>query len=160
MDQKGGQGMTVADLNQIETDEAVKFKLLPDRRFVIKGKPSASDRALARIADCRNEIPDLLIERDGDGEVVTERIIPTGVPSLEIQRERYIAWYSGRSGYYQPSPEQLDRMMAACEEGDLLIFDFALSFTVIKPNGRIVGVNRKGEIVPPSPYSPAMQQGK
>jgi hypothetical protein len=155
--------MNVADLNQIETDESVKFKLLPDRRFLIKGKPSAQDRALARIADRRNEIPDLLIERDGDGEVVTERIIPTGVPSLAIQRELYIAWFSGRSGYYRPTLEQVEKMMAACQEGDLLVFDFALSFTVIKPNGRVIAVNRRGEICEPSPYSPAMaqqQQGK
>jgi hypothetical protein len=154
--------MTVTDLNQIETEEAVKFRLLPNRRFLIKGKPSAADRALARIAN-RDEIPTLLIERDGDGEVVTERIIPTGVPTLAVQRERYVAWFIGRSEYYKPTAAQLDLMMAAVQEGDLLVFDFALSFTVIKPNGRVVAVNRRGEICEPSPYSPAMtqqQQGK
>jgi hypothetical protein len=153
--------MTIIDLNQIETDEAVKFRLLPGGRFVIKGKPSAQDRALARIAGCRDEIPALLEERDGDGEVVTERIIPTGVPSLAIQRGRYVAWFSSRSEYYKPNEKQLDLMMAAVEEGDLLVFDFALSFTVIKPNGTVIAVNRKGEICEPSPYSPALvQQGK
>jgi hypothetical protein len=150
--------MTIRDLNQIEREEAVKFKLLPGRRFVIRGKPSAADRALARIAGCRDEVPTLLIERDGDGEEITERIIPTGVPSLAIQRERYVAWFSGRSEYYKPTEKQLDKMMAACEEGGLLVFDFALSFTVVKPNGRVIAIDRHGRENPPSPYSPAMQQ--
>jgi hypothetical protein len=52
-------------------------------------------------------------------------------------------------------------MMAAVEPGDLIIPDFALSFSVVKPSGRVVAVNRRGEVVAPSPYSPALaQQGK
>jgi hypothetical protein len=148
--------MTITDLTQIEAEETVKFKLLPGGRFVIRGKPSAQDRALARIADCRNEVPALLEARDGDGEAITERVIATNVPSLAIQRERYVQWFSDRSEYYKPTEKQLDLMMAAVEEGDLLVFDFALSFSVIKPNGRVVAVNRRGEICAPSPYSPAL----
>ena len=49
-------------------------------------------------------------------------------------------------------------MMAAVVEGDLIIPDFALSFSVVKPNGRVVAVNRRGEVVAPSPYSPALAQ--
>ena len=151
--------MTIAGLSQIETDEKVKFKLLPGGRFVIRGKPSAQDKALARIADCRDEIPALLEQREG--EEITERIIATNIPSLEIQREQYVQWFSGRSEYYKPTPEQLDLMMAAVEPGDLIIPDFALSFSVLKPSGRVVAVNRRGEVVAPSPYSPALaQQGK
>ena len=152
--------MTIAGLSQIETEEKVKFKLLPGGRFVIRGKPSAQDKALARIADCRDEIPALLEQRDGDGEEITERVIATNVPSKAIQRELYVAWFSGRSEYYKPSPEQLDLMMAAVEPGDLIIPDFALSFSVLKPTGRVVAVNRRGELVAPSPYSPALAQGK
>jgi hypothetical protein len=40
------------------------------------------------------------------------------VPPLEAQRANYIRWYSNRPKYCQPSPAELDRMMAACEEGD------------------------------------------
>lgn len=154
--------MTIEDLSAIETEEGVKFKLLAGGKgFTIKGKPRAQDKALARIADCRDEIPALLEERDGDGEEITERVIATDVPSLEIQRENYVAWFSGRGEYYKPTPEQLDLMIAAVEPGDLIVPDFALSFSVVKPNGRVVAVNRRGEIVAPSPYTPALaQQGK
>lgn len=149
--------MTIAELSQIEAELAVKFKLLPGHRFVIRGKASAQDKALARIANCRDEIPALLEERD---EAITERIIATNIPSLEIQREQYVQWFSGRSEYYKPTPAELDLMMAAVEEGDLIIPDFALSFSVLKPSGRVVAVNRRGEVVAPSPYSPALAQGK
>ena len=99
--------MTIAGLSQIETEEKVKFKLLPGGRFVIRGKPSAQDKALARIADCRDEIPGLLEQRDGDAEEITERVIATNIPSLAIQRELYIAWFSGRSEYYKPTLREL-----------------------------------------------------
>jgi hypothetical protein len=152
--------MTITGLSQIETEETVKFKLLAGGRFVIRGKPTAQEKALARIADCRDEIPALLEERDGDTEAITERVIATNIPSLAIQRELYVAWFSGRSEYYKPTLRELDLMMAAVEEGDLIIPDFALSFSVLKPNGRVVAVNRRGEVIAPSPYSPALAQGK
>jgi hypothetical protein len=161
MEQKGERKMTIAELSQIETEEKVKFKLLDGGRFVIRGKPTAQEKALARIADCRDEIPRLLEERDGDTEEITERIIATNVPAWGIQRENYVRWFQARSDYYWPTPEQLDVMMAAVEPGDLIIPDFALSFSVVKPNGRVVAVNRRGEVVAPSPYTPALaQQGK
>ena len=150
--------MTITGLSEIESEEKVKFKLLPGGRFVIRGKPSAQDKALARVANCRDEIPALLEERDGDGEEITERVIATNVPALGIQRENYIRWFQARSTYYHPSPEQLDLMMGAVEPGDLIIPDFALSFSVLKPSGRVVAVNRRGEIEAPSPYSPALAQ--
>ena len=50
-----------------------------------------------------------------------------------------------------PRPEQLDIMMAAVEPGDLIVPDFALSFSVIKPNGKVIAVDRRGRISEPSP---------
>jgi hypothetical protein len=117
-------------------------------------------RRRARASAIRDEIPALLEQRDGETEEITERVIATNVPSLEIQRERYIAWYSGRSEHYKPTPEQLNLMMSAVEPGDLIAPDFALSFSVVKPNGRVVAVDRKRKINEPSPYSPALAQGK
>lgn len=152
--------MTITELSAIETELGIRFKLLSGGRFVIRGKTTAQEKALARIANCRDEIPALLEERDGGTEEITERVIATNVPALAIQRERYVAWFSGRSEYFKPTPEQLDLMMAACEPGDLLVFDFALSFSVVKPNGRVVAVDRRGRINEPSPYSPALAQGK
>jgi hypothetical protein len=45
-------------------------------------------------------------------------------------------------------------MIAACEEGDELLFDFAHSFTVRKPDGRLISINRRGKVERPSVYSP------
>jgi hypothetical protein len=45
--------MTIAGLSQIEIEEKVKFKLLPGGRFVIRGKPTAQEKARARIGNPR-----------------------------------------------------------------------------------------------------------
>ena len=161
MEQKGERGnedsRTIANRDSGKGQVPASFR----RQVRHKGKPSAQDRALARIADCRDKIPALLEERDGDIEEVVERIIATSVPDLSIQRANYVRWFQARPMYYHPRPEQLDIMMAAVEPGDLIVPDFALSFSVIKPNGKVIAVDRRGRISEPSPYSPALaQQGR
>jgi hypothetical protein len=49
-------------------------------------------------------------------------------------------------------------MFGACEEGDEIIFDFAHSFTVRKLDGRLLQIDRRGRVAPPSAYSPAVRQ--
>ena len=51
-------------------------------------------------------------------------------------------------------------MFSKVEENDLVLPDFAHSFSVRKPNGLLVQVDRKGRITPPSPYTPHAVKGK
>jgi hypothetical protein len=102
----------------------------------------------------------LLRERQGipePGEVIVTREVSPGVPSLAIQRANYIAWLSTKSGYYQPSTEELNKMFRALEEGDEVLPDFAHSFSVRKPDGRLISIDRKGRIGQPSLYAPALK---
>lgn len=151
--------MDIAELQVIETEEGVAFSLRDNGKIRVKGKNSAVDRALERIAGHRDEVAALLRERGSveDEDVVRE--IASSVPSLAVQRQNYIAWFSMRSTYYHPTAAQLDIMFAACEEGDEIIPDFALSFTVRKPDGRLLQIDRRGRVTPPSAYSPA-REGK
>jgi hypothetical protein len=152
--------MDIAELSAIESEEQVVFKLRPNGKFRVKGTDTAIAKALARITN-RDEVAAVLRERDGDPEPVVEREIAIHVPDLEVQRANYVRWFQARPTYYHPTLAQLDVMMAACEEGDLLVFDFALSFSVIKPNGKVIAIDRRGRVTEPSPYSPALaQQGK
>jgi hypothetical protein len=144
--------MTIEELNKIESHEKVKFALEPGGLFTVEGEDAAVDRALGQID--RNEIVALLRERDGSLEPIVKRIIPLNVLSKAAYRENYKRWYSAQSGYYHPTEAEEDRMFAAIEEGWEVLFDFAHSVTCRLPDGRLVAVNRKGKIDPPSPYSP------
>ena len=84
---------------------------------------------------------------------VRVRLRPEVAPK-KYQREKYIGWFLNQPKYYQPSEIELERMMSAVQEGDEILPDFAHSFSVRKPDGRLVSVNRKGQVVVPSLYSP------
>jgi hypothetical protein len=146
--------MDIEQLKEIESAEAVEFSLKPDSKIAIKGTDSAVDRVLARID--RDEVAALLAEHRPLIEPVVERVISTRVPALAIQRQNYISWFMAKSGYYQPTEDQLDRMFSVLQEGDEVLPDFAHSFSVRRPNGSIIQVDRKGRISQPSPYSPAV----
>ena len=151
--------MDIAELSAIESELEVVFKLRPGGKFTIKGTDPAIAKALARITS-RDEVAAALRERDGDPEPIVEREIATGVPSLEVQKENYITWYQQRSTYYHPTEKELELMFSKVEPGDEVLPDFAHSFTVRKPNGLLVQVDRKGRISPPSPYTPHLVKGK
>jgi hypothetical protein len=148
------------ELQQIEAENGVVFSLNGERKVEATGTAEAIDRALQQISD-RGELVVLLRQRQGlpeiDEEPVVTRMIPVGVPSVEVQRQNYVRWFTAQPKYFQPKPEELDLMFAAVEEGDELVFDFAQSFTVRKPNGLLISVDRKGRIGKPSPYSPALK---
>ena len=144
--------MDLEQLTEVETKEGIKFALEPGGRLSVEGEDAAVDRALAQID--RSEIVALLRERDGSPEPIVKRIIPLNVLNKATYRENYIKWYSGMSEYYRPSEAELDKMFSAIEEGDEVLFDFAHSVTVRKPNGLLVAVDRRGRINPPSPYTP------
>jgi hypothetical protein len=152
--------MNIVELETIETEEGVAFSLTEAGRIAAKGPGAALDRALARILPFRSEVAALLRERQGfpdPGEAIVTREISPNVPALAVQAANYRTWFTARGVYYTPSDEELARMMAAVEEGDEILFDFAHSFSVRKPNGLIVAVNRKGQTVAPSSYSPALK---
>ena len=152
--------MDINELQQIETEEGVVFSLNSERKVEATGRAESIDRALKRIGD-REELVGLLRQRQGlpevDEEPIVTRTIPVGVPPVEITKRNYKTWYEKRPKYFWPKPEEFERMFAAVEEGDEVIFDFAHSFTVRKPNGLLVQVDRKGRVSAPSPYSPAIQ---
>lgn len=156
--------MDIKEIDAIETEEGVKFSLNDATgRIVTAGPEAAVDRALARIALFRDEVGEALRERQGlpkPGEKIVVREISPNVPSLAVYRQNYRIFFTARGVYFTPTEEELDRMFAACEEGDELLFDFAHSFTVRKPNGLLVSINRKGQVSPPSPYSPAVTTQK
>ncbi|HZS53057.1 MAG TPA: hypothetical protein VFA65_01535, partial [Bryobacteraceae bacterium] len=108
----------------------------------------------------RYEIERLLRRRQGLTEVEeVEREIDLKVPSLDVQKQNYLRWARQRGAYYTPTPEQVDLMWSALEEGDQVIFDFALTITVKKPDGLLIAIDRRGKQVDVSPYSPAVRDG-
>jgi len=82
------------------------------------------------------------------------------VPSVEVQKQNYITWYQQRSTYYHPTEKELELMFSKVEEGDESLPDFARSFTVRKPNGLLIQIDRKGRVSPPSPYTPHAVKAK
>jgi hypothetical protein len=154
--------MDIEELQGIETEERVKFSLNDATgRIETKGPENAVDRALVRIALFRDEVAEVLRERQGlpkPGEKIVTREVSTNVLPLAVYRANYRPWFTARGAYYTPKEEEIDRMFAACEEGDEIIFDFAHSFTVRKPNGLLVSVDRRGRVNPPSPYTPAVKK--
>jgi hypothetical protein len=153
--------MEMSELEQIEREERVPFVLNDQRRLEMTGTDQAITRALARIGNRRDELVALLRQRQGlpdhDEEPIVKRTIPIGVPSVEVQKQNYVTWFMARPKIFQPKPDELDRMFAAVEAGDEVIFDFALSITVRRSSGLIVAIDRKGRIAEPSPYSPAVR---
>jgi hypothetical protein len=155
--------MTIEELELIEREETVAFSLSEMGRIAAKGTEAAVDAALARIAPFRDETAVLLRKRQGlpdPAEAIVVREVSASVPSLAAQRANYVTWFAARGAYYTPTDEQLDKMFAACSEGDEVIPDFAYSFSVRRPNGLVVSVDRKGRVGPPSPYSPAVRPAK
>jgi hypothetical protein len=152
----------IKEIENIETEEGVKFSLNDaNGRIVTSGPEAAVDRTLVRIALFRDELAEALRERQGlpkSGERIVTREVSPKVPALAVSRANYIRWFSAKGAYFTPTEDELDRMFAACSEGDEVLFDFAHSFTVRKPNGLLVSVDRKGRVSQPSPYSPAMQK--
>jgi hypothetical protein len=69
---------------------------------------------------------------------------------LAAEEERYIAWYSQKSKYWQPNDAQREKMFEACrklqaEPGIAKIyFNYAVSFSVVLKNDQIVDVFRDG----------------
>ena len=154
--------MDIQELEAIETEAGVAFSFnRATGRIEAKGPAALVDRALARIVLFRDEVAEVLHERQGlpkPGEEIVVREVSPSVPALDVQRANYIRWFSAKGAYFTPTEDELDRMFAACSEGDEVLFDFAHSFTVRKPNGLLVSVDRKGRVSQPSPYSPAMQK--
>jgi hypothetical protein len=150
--------MDLEQLTEVETKEGIRFKLEPGGGLSVEGEDAAIDRVLAQID--RHEIAKLVRERDGSPEPIVKRVLALNVPSKEVQRENYIAWYKARSEYYWPSESELDVMFSKVEPDDLVLPDFAHSFSVRKPNGLLVQVDRKGRVNPPSQYSPHLVKGK
>ena len=150
--------MDLEELTQVETKEGIKFTLVPGGGLSVEGEDAAIDRVLAQID--RHEVAKLVRQRDGSPEPIVKRVLALDVPSRQVQRENYVAWYKARSQYYWPSESELDVMFSKVEENDLVLPDFAHSFSVRKPNGLLVQVDRKGRISPPSPYTPHAVKGK
>ena len=152
--------MDIDELELIETEEGMHFLYKSATRIGAKGPQAAVDRALDRIADHREQVLELMRVRQGvpaEGEEQVEREIAVNIPSKAVQKSNYVAWFTKQSKYYHPSESELEVMFNAVEEGDLVLPDFAHSFTVRKPNGLLVQVDRKGRVSAPSPYSPALQ---
>jgi hypothetical protein len=151
--------MQIEELEKIEREESVNFVFKPTTGTIaVKGKPAAVDRGLERIKGQRDEVAGLLRARQAPEDEIVEREVAFSVPSKAVQRQNYIFWFMKMPRYYWPSEAELDVMFGAIEEGDLVIPDFAHSFTVRRPNGLLVSVDRKGRVSQPSPYSPAMQK--
>jgi hypothetical protein len=152
--------MDIAELEALAAEKQVSFVLRPDgETFVVKGKRPVVDEVLALIK--RDEVLDLLRQREGFGQQEIERVVAPKIPSLAEQKTAYIQWTLSRSEYYQPKPEALERMWSMLEEGDIVFPDFALSFTVKRiRDGKLVAIDRHGRENPVSPYSPALQQGE
>ncbi len=125
------------------------------------GKDDAAvDRGLKRIKDQKPLVAALLRARQGESvdEELIERHIAVNVPSLLVYRANYRRWFEAMPIYYHRTESEMDAMFGACKEGDRIWFDFALSFTVQKPDGRLVMIDRRGRVSPPSPYSPAVKR--
>ena len=154
--------MNLAELQNIETEEGVSFSLNDAGRISASGARAGVERALARIVLFRNEVAQLLRERQGlpepGQEIITREVSAGAVPSPAVQRANYVAWFTARPKYFHPNESELDAMFGQINEGDECIFDFAHSITVRLPNGLLVAVDRKGRVTPPSPYSPAVKR--
>lgn len=145
--------MNIKDIEAIETELAITFRFKVETGTIVaSGKRAAVAEGLERIREDRDAVADLLRQRQGVEELEVEVEVGARVPSLEIQRANYISWFSSRPRYYQPTEQELDTMFAAVEEGDEILPDFAHSFTVRKPDGRLVSVDRRGRVGEPSPY--------
>jgi hypothetical protein len=152
---------SLEQLQEIETGEGVKLASNDAGRISASGPRAGVDRALARIALSRDEVAEVLRVRQGlpkPSEEIVTREVSTNVPTLEIQKMNYVTWFMARAQYYHPSVTELDKMFSVLSEGDEVLPDFAHSFTVRKPNGLLVSVDRKGRVNPPSPYSPALKK--
>ncbi len=150
--------MNANELELIESSEGVTFSLKPEGTIAVRGKSAAVNRALERIEGHRDEVAELLRARQAPEEKDVEREVAFDVPALSIQRQNYVRWFMTRTKYYWPNEQELDAMFAACAEGDLIIPDFAHSFTIRRPNGLLQAVDRKGRVGAPSPYSPAVKK--
>lgn len=145
--------MNIQEIESIETELDISFRYkVESGTIVATGKRTAVAEGLERIRDCRNEVADSLRERQGVVEEAVEIEVGARVPTLEVQRENYIRWFESKPKYYQPCEEELDAMFAALSEGDEVLPDFARSFTVRKPDGRLISVDRRGRVGAPSPY--------
>lgn len=145
-------------IEQIEQEHAVAFSYNESTgRIRTEGKPADVDAAIDRLsAYPREQLADVLRARlpIADETRITRELSIERTPSLAVQRANYVNWFSQKSKMYHRTDEELDRMFALCEEGDEILPDFAYSFTVRKPNGLLIMVNKEGEIENPSPYSP------
>jgi hypothetical protein len=150
--------MTIEELELIESEENVTLAYNQTRGTITcSGRESAVDRALDRIKNHRADVGALLRERQGlPDEPDIMRSVACNVPTLAVQRLNYVAWFMRKTPYYHPSEQELDITFTACEEGDEVFPDFALSFTIRKPDGRFLKVDRKGRVGEPSRYAPAL----
>jgi hypothetical protein len=149
--------MDIAGLEALAAEKNASFIMRPDgETFIIKAKPDVVKEILAAID--RDEVLALLRTRDGFTDEI-EHVVAPKVKSLAQYLEEYRLWYSQRSEYYAPSPEQEAKMWSVLEEGDRVFFDYALSITVKRiRDGRLVAIDRRGRELPVSPYSPAVAQ--
>jgi hypothetical protein len=164
MDITQTEAMTIEGLEAIEADCPVTAAYKPPTKSIgAKGTDAAIDRFFELIEGRQEEVALLLRQRQGlpliDEEPIVEREIPipTNVPALAVQEANYYRWTMEHSRYFQPSEEERKKMFSVLQEGDLVLPDFAHSFSVRRPNGLVVQVDRKGRISAPSPYSPAVR---
>jgi hypothetical protein len=155
--------MTIEEIESIEREFEVAFVFKPQTgRIACKGTTDHHvAQALERIAPHREQVNALLRKRQGIADAVVEREIGgSGVPTLAVYRENYRPWCEAHGAYYIKTEQELDKMFAACEEGDEIIFDFARSFTIRKRSGLLVSVDCRGRVGAPSQYSPAIAASK
>jgi hypothetical protein len=154
--------MELHELQLIETEEGMSFAINSREKLEARGTDEAIDHARERIGSRIDEVVVLVRKRQGLPEIdeapVVTREISVGVPALAIQRQNYVRWFNSHSTFYHPTGPELDKMFSVLTEGDLVFPDFALSFTVRRPNGLLVQVDRQGRITEPSPYSPALKK--
>jgi hypothetical protein len=148
---------TIAErLAAIESEHGVKFTFDWDNNSVeAEGLEDAIAAALTELQP-RAEFIAAIKERTPPPKKqrVRMRIAADAPPSLAVQRQNYVRWFKQKSQLYWRSEKELDAMFALCEEGDRILPDFAFSFTLQKPDGRLLSVNRQGKFEDVSPYSP------
>lgn len=153
--------MEIEKLSELEIEKSVAFVLRPDgESFVVKGKKAVVKEVLELIEGQSNDILALLQQREGWGDEMVAQVVKPKVRPLREQQDQYRMWFAGRSEYYHPSEEQIQKMWSVLEEGDQTYPDYALTISVRKADGRIIAVDRRGRELPVSPYSPALAQGK
>jgi hypothetical protein len=143
-------------LAEIEQEHSVKFTFDWDNNSVeAEGLEDAIAAALTELQP-RAEFIAAIKARTPQPKKprVRMRIAADVPPSLAVQRQNYVRWFKQKPQLYWRSEVELDRMFALCQEGDLILPDFAFSFTVQKPDGRLLSVNRQGRFEDVSPYSP------